>query len=72
MSLLALWTPHRPSRPAQLRSWNEPGNQARVQAAYQQINDPTVVYPAYFTVPFHAYAEGNMGWLPPKPHPNLS
>eukprot|EP00667_Euglena_gracilis_P007344 EG_transcript_7419 len=48
----------------ELRSWNEPGNQARVQAAYQQINDPTVVYPAYFTVPFHAYAEGNMGWLP--------
>ncbi len=28
------------------------------------IQNPDVVYPSYYTRSFHAYAEGNLGWLP--------
>ena len=28
------------------------------------IADPTVQYPPYYTTKFHAYDEGNLGWLP--------
>lgn len=28
------------------------------------VEDESVVYPAYYKVPFHAYAEGNLGWSP--------
>ncbi len=28
------------------------------------IANPTVTYPAYYTTSFHAYDEGNLGWLP--------
>lgn len=28
------------------------------------IADPTVEYPSYYTTKFHAYDEGNLGWLP--------
>ena len=29
---------------------------------YMKINEPTIVYPEYFTQPFHSYPEGNLNW----------
>lgn len=28
------------------------------------ISNPDITYPAYYTTSFHAYEEGNLGWLP--------
>ena len=28
------------------------------------VTNPELVYPAYYTTSFHAYEEGNLGWLP--------
>ncbi len=28
------------------------------------LTNPSVVYPSYYTTSFHAYEEGNLGWLP--------
>lgn len=33
-----------------------------IQAQLEQITDPNVVYPDYYQVPFHAYAQGNLCW----------
>ena len=33
-----------------------------VQATLAQIADPAIEYPAYYRVPFHAYADGNLCW----------
>ncbi len=33
-----------------------------VQADLAQLTSPDVVYPDYYQVPFHAYAEGNLCW----------
>lgn len=33
-------------------------------AELARVQDPSVKYPAYYTVPFHAYPEGNLGWGP--------
>jgi SAM-dependent methyltransferase len=39
--------------------------QARDWAAeFAAVNDPSLVYPDYYLKPFHAYTEGNLGWLP--------
>lgn len=50
------WT----KRARQLRS-----ERAVLEKYFNQINAeaPNVVYPDYFTVPFHAYDEGNLNWL---------
>ena len=37
---------------------------AKAEKAFEELNDPTIVYPDYYTKPFHAYSEGNLGWLP--------
>lgn len=29
----------------------------------KSIQDPTVIYPDYYLKPFHAYQDGNLGWL---------
>jgi ubiquinone/menaquinone biosynthesis C-methylase UbiE len=34
-----------------------------VKANYETIANPTLTYPAYYQVPFHAYDEGNLCWL---------
>lgn len=34
------------------------------QAELEAIRDPQLTYPAYYTTSFHAYDEGNLGWLP--------
>lgn len=28
----------------------------------EEIEDPSVIYPAYYTVPFHGYDQGNLNW----------
>jgi len=33
------------------------------EQAFNQLNDADVAYPDYYTVPFHAYSEGNLCWL---------
>ncbi len=33
-----------------------------IQSTLAEITDPTVEYPAYYRVPFHAYADGNLCW----------
>lgn len=34
-----------------------------IQARLDQMTDPSVTYPDYYNVPFHAYDEGNLCWL---------
>lgn len=34
-----------------------------LEALYRQVNDDSIVYPEYYTQPFHAYDEGNLNWL---------
>ncbi|KPQ37286.1 MAG: Methyltransferase domain [Phormidesmis priestleyi Ana] len=34
------------------------------EADLKQIENPDLVYPRYYTTSFHAYDEGNLGWLP--------
>lgn len=34
------------------------------EAELAQIQNPDLVYPDYYLKPFHAYEEGNLGWLP--------
>ena len=31
-------------------------------ANYLKINEPSIVYPEYYTQPIHSYAEGNLNW----------
>lgn len=33
-------------------------------AEFAAVNHPEVTYPDYYLKPFHAYEEGNLGWLP--------
>jgi SAM-dependent methyltransferase len=47
-----------------VRAWNLDTNRHRAEAALRAVSDPSVGYPTYYTVPFHAYGEGNLGWLP--------
>ncbi|TAF50066.1 MAG: class I SAM-dependent methyltransferase, partial [Oscillatoriales cyanobacterium] len=35
-----------------------------LEALRQQIENPALVYPDYYLTSFHAYDEGNLGWLP--------
>lgn len=35
-----------------------------LEALRQQIENPALVYPEYYLTSFHAYDEGNLGWLP--------
>ncbi len=37
--------------------------QVDLQPVLAQLTCPEVTYPAYYRVPFHAYAEGNLCWL---------
>lgn len=37
--------------------------QGRLQRLYDAIVDDTIEYPSYYTLPFHAYDEGNLNWL---------
>jgi len=37
--------------------------QATLQKLYDSICDESIVLPDYYTVPFHAYDDGNMNWL---------
>jgi SAM-dependent methyltransferase len=48
----------------QTREWAAGPNMAKAEKAFEELNDPTIVYPDYYTKPFHAYSEGNLGWLP--------
>jgi ubiquinone/menaquinone biosynthesis C-methylase UbiE len=34
-----------------------------IQDQLEQVSDPSVTYPDYYNVPFHAYDEGNLCWL---------
>jgi SAM-dependent methyltransferase len=34
------------------------------QADFEQVQDPALVYPAYYLRRFHAYDQGNLGWQP--------
>jgi ubiquinone/menaquinone biosynthesis C-methylase UbiE len=34
-----------------------------IQDQLRQVSDPSVTYPDYYNVPFHAYDEGNLCWL---------
>ncbi len=34
------------------------------EQALAALTNPSVVYPSYYTTSFHAYEEGNLGWLP--------
>lgn len=36
---------------------------AQLQGLFEQVEDKDVLYPDYFTQPFHGYDEGNMNWL---------
>jgi ubiquinone/menaquinone biosynthesis C-methylase UbiE len=35
-----------------------------LEALRQQVENPALVYPDYYLTSFHAYDEGNLGWLP--------
>ena len=37
--------------------------QSTLEPLQRQLEDARVAYPAYYTRPFHAYAEGNLSWL---------
>ncbi|KAI0559393.1 Methyltransferase [Gracilaria domingensis] len=41
-----------------------PERSSQRQCALDAVVDPQLEYPAYYTKPFHAYPEGNLGWLP--------
>ncbi|MEL6552680.1 MAG: class I SAM-dependent methyltransferase [Cyanobacteria bacterium J06621_11] len=55
-----------------LRSRNHPSETERLNNDFHpqwekersQITNPTLAYPSYYTSSFHAYDEGNLGWLP--------
>ncbi len=32
------------------------------QSLFNEINNPDIIYPDYYQVPFHAYKEGNLSW----------
>lgn len=34
----------------------------QLQQEFEQLPRPNLAYPAYYTVPFHAYDEGNLNW----------
>lgn len=36
--------------------------QSSAKQAFEEINDPHLVYPEYYQVPFHAYDRGNLCW----------
>lgn len=44
------------------------GTKDEMDAAWEEelraIANPTLAYPRYYTTSFHAYEEGNLGWLP--------
>ena len=48
---------------AQVAAWEAPAQAAAVAALKDQLTDPSVPYPGYYLLPFHAYADGNMNWL---------
>ena len=35
----------------------------RLETLYTKVHDESIVYPSYYTQPFHAYDEGNLNWL---------
>ena len=37
--------------------------QADLEHLFDEIADPNLEYPAYYTLPFHGYDEGNLSWL---------
>ncbi|MBD2329333.1 class I SAM-dependent methyltransferase [Alkalinema sp. FACHB-956] len=43
------------SQQLQARDWT---------ADFAAVNNPDLQYPTYYLKPFHAYEEGNLGWLP--------
>lgn len=36
----------------------------QVYKLQQQLENPSITYPDYYKLSFHAYDEGNLGWLP--------
>jgi hypothetical protein len=34
----------------------------QLQQEFEQLPHPNMQYPDYYTVPFHAYDEGNLNW----------
>ena len=38
-------------------------NQTELEQAQARLTNPNITYPSYYTVPFHAYDEGNLCWL---------
>ena len=42
----------------------EDGVSSAWEEALGAITNPNITYPAYYTTSFHAYDEGNLGWLP--------
>jgi len=34
----------------------------QLQQEFEQLPRPNLAYPAYYTMPFHAYDEGNLNW----------
>ncbi len=57
-------------RVAELRSRSDGGHSGTAdlspqwQVDLEAIQNPTLQYPDYYTTSFHAYDEGNLGWLP--------
>ncbi|NJN60929.1 MAG: class I SAM-dependent methyltransferase [Coleofasciculaceae cyanobacterium RL_1_1] len=39
-------------------------SEQNLEALRQKIENPALVYPDYYLTSFHAYEEGNLGWLP--------
>jgi len=37
--------------------------QGELDGLFQQITDPNLRYPEYYTLPFHGYDQGNLSWL---------
>jgi len=37
-------------------------NQAELDRNYKELCNPSLEYPAYYTLPFHGYDEGNLNW----------
>ena len=47
-------------------AWNKSAQAIAAQVteqAFTQLSDSSIEYPDYYTVPFHAYDEGNLCWL---------
>ncbi|NJM98881.1 MAG: class I SAM-dependent methyltransferase [Phormidesmis sp. RL_2_1] len=51
-------------RTLELRGQEGGGINAIWEAELKAIANPNITYPEYYTTSFHAYEEGNLGWLP--------